>query len=255
MCGRYTLHHSTEEVAERFAVQQIVLPLTARYNIAPSQPVAVVAQGKPETQKNGEDVRWLDAMKWGLVPFWAKDPDIGNRLINARAETLAEKPAFKAALKRRRCIIPADGFYEWKREGNRRVPLRIHRSDNGLFGFAGLWEEWQSPDGSPLRTCTIVTTEPNDLMASIHNRMPAILRPEEESLWLDTSLNDVPDILKLLKPYPDAELTAHPVSRRVNSPNVDDPGCIVPVEAESVQESGGPKANERQYTLRLPDVG
>jgi len=256
MCGRYTLHHSTQEVAERFGVQQVLFPTTARYNIAPSQPVAVVTQGSMATPNNKDEVRWLEAMKWGLVPFWAKDPDIGNRLINARAETVAEKPAFRNAIKRRRCIIPGDGFYEWKRDGKVRIPMRIHRRDNGVFGFAGLWEEWESPDGSPLRTCTIITTEPNEIMAVIHDRMPAILRPEDEERWLDTSVGSVPDVLPMLKPYPADELAAHPVSRRVNAPAFDDPGCIEPVEieqveAESVRQEQPAKANERQYTLRI----
>ncbi len=219
MCGRFTLTQPAEAVAQRFGAQMILFEFGSRYNIAPSQPVAVVLQ-------NGE--RRIEACRWGLVPFWAKEPDIGNRLINARAETLAEKPAFKYSLTRRRCLIPADGFYEWRKEGNRRIPVYIRRRDGGLFAFAGLWDEWQSPDGSPLRTCTIITTEPNALVATIHNRMPAILLPEQESQWLDTSLKEPSRLLALLQPYPAEELEAYAVSTRVNNPGNDDPLCIQP---------------------------
>jgi putative SOS response-associated peptidase YedK len=172
MCGRYTMHHSSEQVTMRFCVNQTITSLPERYNIAPTQAVSVVVEG--------DGGRFLDAMQWGLVPSWAKDPGIGNKMINARAETIQEKPSFKVALARRRCLIPADGFYEWKTEGKARQPMHIRRKDGELFAFAGLWEEWRQPDGMPLRTCTIVTTTPNELMEAIHNRMPAILLPEEE---------------------------------------------------------------------------
>lgn len=220
MCGRFTLTQPAEAVAQRFGAQMVLFEPSPRYNIAPSQPVAVVMQ-------NGE--RRIEACRWGLVPFWAKDPDIGNRLINARAETLAEKPAFKYSLTRRRCLIPADGFFEWRKEGNRRIPIYIRRRDGGLFAFAGLWDEWQSPDGSPLRTCTIITTEPNALIAPIHHRMAVILLPEWESEWLDPSVKEPSRLLSLLKPYPAEELEAYPVSTRVNNPANDDPLCIQPV--------------------------
>lgn len=219
MCGRFTLTQSAQIAAERFGAQMIPFEFSPRYNIAPSQPVAVILQ-------NGE--RRLSACRWGLVPFWAKEPEIGNRLINARAETLAEKPAFKYSLTRRRCLIPADGFYEWRKEGNRRIPMYIRRRDGGLFAFAGLWDEWQSPDGFPLRTCTIITTEPNALIAPMHNRMPAILPAEHESLWLDPSLKEPARLLSLLQPYPAEELEAFAVSPRVNNPAHDDPLCIQP---------------------------
>ena len=220
MCGRFTLTQPASAVAERFGAQYVLFEFSPRYNIAPSQPVAVVIQ---------DGGRRLEACRWGLVPFWAKDPEIGNRLINARAETLAEKPAFKYSLARRRCLIPADGFYEWRKEGNRRVPMYIRRRDGGLFAFAGLWDEWQSPDGSPLRTCTIITTQPNSLIAPIHYRMPAILKPENEMLWLDPALKDPAQLLGMLRAYPEMELDAYAVSGHVNNPNHDDPMCIVPV--------------------------
>jgi putative SOS response-associated peptidase YedK len=231
MCGRFTLHHTTQEVAERFAVQQVLFPLEARYNIAPAQAVPVVANSTLA------GARWLEAMKWGLVPFWSKDPEIGNRLINARAETLAEKPAYKQALKRRRCIIPSDGFYEWKAESGGRVPHHIRRRDGELFGFAGLWEEWESPDGSPLRTCTIITVAPNELMAPIHNRMPAILRAEDEAAWLDPELKNTDAIVVMLRAYPAEEMEAYPVSRHVNAPQNDDPACLQRDEPKREQGS------------------
>lgn len=221
MCGRFALTRSSGEVAARFGVQQVLFHFSPRYNIAPSQPVATVML------EGGE--RLLTACKWGLVPFWAKDASIGNRLINARAETLTEKPAFKYALARRRCLVPADGFYEWRTEGNRRQPVYIRRRDGGLFAFAGLWEEWQSPDGSPLRTCTIITTQPNSLIAPIHHRMAVILSPDSEETWLDPSVRDPSQLLALLQPYPSEELVAYAVSPRVNNPAYDDPSCIQPI--------------------------
>ncbi|MDW8105641.1 MAG: SOS response-associated peptidase [Armatimonadota bacterium] len=219
MCGRFALTRPAEEVAVRFGAQQVLFQFGPRYNIAPSQPVAVITH---------EGERILQAMRWGLVPFWAKDPSIGNRLINARAETLLEKPSFKYAFTRRRCLVPADGFFEWRKEDGRRSPVYIRRRDGGLFAFAGLWEEWQSPDGSPLRTCTIITTEPNALIAPIHHRMAVILRPEDEALWLDHSVREVKRLMALLQPYPAEELEAYPVSPRVNNPAHDDPSCIQP---------------------------
>ncbi|MBV9865298.1 MAG: SOS response-associated peptidase [Abitibacteriaceae bacterium] len=249
MCGRFTLHHTTEEIADRFQVQQIEFSPTPRFNIAPSQPLAIVRQEK-ET-----GARLLEGYQWGLIPFWAKDPKIGQQMINARAESLADKPAYKSALTRRRCIIPADGFYEWKKldakaaangngnsnesDGKRpkaksgpRQPTLIGLHDDKIFGFAGLWEEWHSPDGSPIRTCTIITTSPNQLMASIHDRMPAILRPEDEAIWLDTNENDVPELVSLLRPYDDEAMRAHPVAKLVNSPGFDTPDCIQSIEGD-----------------------
>jgi putative SOS response-associated peptidase YedK len=221
MCGRFTLHHSTEEVVERFEIEETLFTLTPRYNIAPSQPIAAIVENSP---------RRLEGLKWGLVPFWAKDPKIGNKMINARAETLVEKPSFRQALLKRRCIIPSDGFYEWKTVSNGRVPLHIRMRDKRLFGFAGLWEEWKSPEGETLRTCTIITGEPNSLIASIHDRMAVILKPEHESIWLDTSIKDTDKLMRLLlDPYPSEEMEAYQVTRQVNSPGFEAPECIKPI--------------------------
>lgn len=222
MCGRFTLYHTPEDVAERFEAQT-ALATEPRYNIAPTQEVAVVTQ-------NG--TRHLSNFRWGLIPSWAKDPEIGSRMINARAETLAEKPSFRTALSRRRCLIPADGFYEWQAASDGakggKTPMHIHFQDNGLFAFAGLWDEWQAPDGSPLRSCTIITTTPNTVTAPIHNRMPVILRPEDEALWLDLSTTDTRELLSLLAPYSPQGMEAYPVSRQVNVPTVDGPELLAP---------------------------
>ncbi len=223
MCGRFTLYHAPDEVAERFAVNEI-LDAEARYNIAPTQNVAVVTQ-------NG--VRHLESCHWGLIPSWAKDPAVGSRMINARAETLAEKPSFRTALARRRCLIPADGFFEWQAapDGAKggKTPTYLHRRDSSLFAFAGLWDEWYAPDGSPLRSCTIITTTPNAVAAPIHDRMPVILRPEDEAFWLDPAVTEARDLLPLLVPYPADAMEAYPVSRRVNVPVTDDPQLLARV--------------------------
>ncbi len=228
MCGRYTLHHDADALAARFAAQP-ALDIEPRYNIAPTQPVAVVTN-------HADGGRRLEAFRWGLIPFWAKDPAIGNRMINARAETLAEKPAFKNALVRRRCLIPADGFYEWKKEARGRQPMYARvKTGDGLFAFAGLWEEWRDPaaekDAPPLRSCAIITVAPNALMAPIHDRMPAILRPDDEAAWLNTQNGRaLGDILPLLAPYADDAMEAFAVSRLVNAPANDDPECIEPLD-------------------------
>jgi putative SOS response-associated peptidase YedK len=221
MCGRYTQHHDPEALSARFGTQANLFETEPRYNVAPKQPVAVVV-----TEASSHE-RIVDGFQWGLVPFWAKDPDIGSKMINARAETVAEKPAFRTALSRRRCIIPADGFYEWDKTGGTRQPYHFRRRDGDLFGFAGLWEEWTAPDGSPLRTCAIITTAANETVGRIHERMPVILYGRDaEDLWLDEAVRDTGMVVPLLAPYPDAEMEAFPVSTRVNTPMTDDPDLI-----------------------------
>jgi putative SOS response-associated peptidase YedK len=208
MCGRFTRRHTAEEIAERFEVEAAAEFDEARYNIAPAQIVPIITQ---------RDARQVLACKWGLVPFWSKDPALGNKLINAKAETLAEKPSFKYALEKRRCLIPADGFFEWDKRGKPAQPLYIHRRDDGLFAFAGLWEECKLLDGQLLRTCTIITVPPNALIGAFHQRMPAILRLEDETAWLDTALKGK-DALACLQPFNDEELEAYPVSTAINNP-------------------------------------
>lgn len=221
MCGRFTLTVDPDQLREEFNFVSLPDQLTPRYNVAPSQPVAVI----PNDGKNK-----LDFFTWGLIPSWAKDPEIGNRLINARAETLIEKPSFRNAFRRRRCLIPADGFYEWKAdpEGKSKMPMYIRLRSGRPFAFAGLWENWNSPDGSQILSCTIITTTPNELMQTIHNRMPVILPPSAYQAWLQTDAVEVDRLQALLVPYATSEMIAYPVSRLVNSPNNDLPACIEP---------------------------
>ncbi|MBI3972324.1 MAG: SOS response-associated peptidase [Chloroflexi bacterium] len=223
MCGRFTLTVDPGLVARRFGAPPGEGGGTQpRYNVAPAQTVITVTD---------DGVRHLEQMRWGLIPSWAKDPKIGSRMINARAETLAEKPAFRNALKRRRCLIPADGFYEWTERAGRKQPMRITLRSGEPFAFAGLWESWTpSAEATPVRTCTIVTTSPNALMATIHHRMPVILTPEAEAIWLDPSIADPAKLLPLLVPYPADEMVAYPVSSLVNSPANDSPQLVLPLD-------------------------
>jgi len=224
MCGRYTQHHSVDDIVNLFSITEVDVEPAQRFNIAPTQQVAVVTT-------DTEGTRALDSFRWGLIPFWAKDPGIGSKMINARTETVAEKPAFKRLLSRRRCVIPADGFYEWQTiaDGKGKQPVHFHLREGALFGFAGLWDEWQQPDGEPLRTCTILTTAANALVAPVHDRMPVILpRGEVTDHWLDTTVTEADDLLPLLRPYSAEAMVAVPVSRRVNVVANDDPRLIEP---------------------------
>jgi putative SOS response-associated peptidase YedK len=225
MCGRFTLALSDEDAGQEFAQAfglAEVPNLPQRYNIAPSQAIAVVL-AEPDSS------RQLQWMQWGLVPSWAKDSAIGNKLINARAETVSEKPSFRAAFKRRRCLIPADGFYEWQYVGGRKQPYYIFLEGHQPFAFAGLWEHWQSGDGSEIRTCTIITTIANELMTPIHDRMPVILEPDDYAQWLDPKLQDPSQLQALLRPYLLPGLQGHAVSSKVNRPQFDAPECAAPI--------------------------
>lgn len=219
MCGRFALYHSTEEVADLFAVDHVAAGLIPRYNIAPGQPASVVVQHEHRT---------LEAFRWGLVPFWAKDSRIGNRLINARAETVAHKPAFRAAFRRRRCLVPASGFYEWRQAGKGKEPVYVHASQDRPLALAGLWEEWHSPDDELLHSCAIVTTAADEAMAPIHHRMPAVLDLPEVERWLSCEA-DPRELEALLLACTSAALASYPVSRQVNAPQVDTPECIQPL--------------------------
>lgn len=167
-------------------------------------------------------------MHWGLIPSWAKDPSIGNRIINARSETVAEKPSFRAAFKRRRCLIPANGFYEWKKIGKKKQPYYVRRKDGEPFAFAGLWEPWEGEDGTVIESCTILTTEPNADIRPLHNRMPVILDPSDYDQWLNPEVDELETLAPLMHPYPDGKLEAVPVSPLVNNPKNDDAQCIEP---------------------------
>lgn len=222
MCGRFTLTVDTQKLTEAFAQFEPPKELFPRYNIAPSQPVAVVAN----TGQNK-----VDFFVWGLIPSWAKDPKIGNRMINARSETLAEKPSFRTAYRRRRCLVLADGFYEWRKNPDKtKTPMYLQLKSKEPFAFAGLWEQWHSPHGDEVLSCTIITTRPNDFVAQIHNRMPVILPPQAYEQWLDPAEQQPDRLQPLLAPYPAQEMSAYPVSRVVNNPQNESPDCIAPVE-------------------------
>jgi putative SOS response-associated peptidase YedK len=219
MCGRYTLKTPVEKLAEEFGFEASSVELPPNYNVAPTQQVAAVLE------EGGE--RHLELLRWGLIPSWADDPGIGSRMINARAETAPEKPSFRRAFRERRCLIPADGFYEWRRTNGAKQPYYIRMKEGRPFAFAGLWESWKD-DGDPeIRSCTILTTGPNDLLAEIHDRMPVILPAGSYDAWLDPEA-DRDELYGLLAPYPEDEMEAYPVSRFVNSPQNNDPRCIEP---------------------------
>ncbi|HEX7503632.1 MAG TPA: SOS response-associated peptidase [Syntrophales bacterium] len=218
MCGRFTLVSPFVAVTERFHASAPP-DLRPRYNIAPGQDILCVI-------RKGE--RRLEPLRWGLIPYWAKDPAIGNRLINARAETLAEKPSFRDAFLKRRCLVVADGFFEWRPEGKRKVPVYIILKSKMPFGIAGLYETWTAPDGNELRTCTIITTDANDLVRPLHDRMPVILREDVEDRWLDPAEASCERLSSFLRPYPSGEMTAYDVSHAVNNTRHDAPDCILP---------------------------
>jgi len=225
MCGRYSLKTPADILAEHFRLSTVP-PLLPRFNIAPSHPVAVIRLPPPRRSRECVLVRW------GLIPSWAKDPAIGNRLINARAETVAEKPAFREALARSRCLVPADGYYEWQRAGRmgqRKQPFYIRLRDGRPFAFAGLWERWLGPDGTAVETCAILTTEPNESLKGIHDRMPAILASTDYDQWLDPAIRQAAFLQPLLRPYPSEETLAYPVSLRANDPAHDDADCLEPL--------------------------
>ena len=207
-------------MAKDFGVEEITDNLDPSYNIAPTQPVAVVLN---------DGIKRMVAMRWGLVPSRATDPTVASKLINARAETLTVRAAFKEPFRRRRCLVIGDGFFEWKKQGTTKTPLFFHLSPERSFGFAGLYEIWTPPLGEPLVTCTIITTEPNELVTPVHDRMPVILPKAVEDLWLDPTMDDHTRLLDLLQPYPAGEMSAYAVSQLVNSVKNDSPECIEPV--------------------------
>jgi len=219
MCGRFTLKTTPQRLRERFALAAAPDDVAPRYNIAPTQPVLVI----PNRTR-----RLLRPARWGLVPHWAADLSAGARMINARAETVATRPAFRTALERRRCLIPADGFYEWKREGRQRTPFYIRSRDDEPLAFAGLWDVWRPADGEPIASCTIVTTEANEVVGELHDRMPVILPPEAYDAWLQPTPQHADVLMPWLAPCPPEWLEAYPVSSLVNSPANEDPACIAP---------------------------
>ena len=217
MCGRYSLIADLGDLARRFEFDGDWLKFEAAYNVAPTQDALTVVGG--EARRGG-------FMRWGLIPHWAKNASIGSRMINARAETVAEKPAFRDALRRRRCLVLADGFYEWQRTGGAKRPMRITMRSGEPFAFAGLWSLWKDPDGNRIPSCAIITTAANELLRPIHDRMPVILPRELEELWLDRSIDDPGALSSVLNPYPDEEMEAFEVSTLVNSAANDGPEVI-----------------------------
>jgi putative SOS response-associated peptidase YedK len=232
MCGRFTLRAPASVIAEQFAVFAVP-PFAARFNIAPTQPVPVIRlrpAGAAAAAPNADrELVWL---RWGLVPGWAKDPAIGNRLINARAESAAEKPAFRNAMRRRRCLVLADGFYEWQHTGRKKQPYFVHLPDDRPFAFAGLWEAWEGPNHAMLETCTILTTNANELVRPLHDRMPVILPPPAYARWLDPAISDPRQLAPLLAPYPSEQIEAYPVGSAVNTAANDTPGCVEKLSEE-----------------------
>lgn len=225
MCGRFTLLVPGEELAQHFDVQETP-SLAPRYNIAPTQPVAAVRFNRDRGRRE------LVHLHWGLIPFWAKDTSMAGRMINARSETVAEKPAFRAAYKYRRCLIPASGFYEWQKQNGHKQPFYIHHAEAQPLALAGLWEHWQGADGSEIESCTILTTRPNDKIRPLHNRMPVILDPGDYDVWLHSDGQNMDELQHLLRPAPEETLEAYPIGTYVNNPQNEGPRCVAPL-AES----------------------
>ena len=218
MCGRFTLSQQAPAIASVFQLNQVP-PIEPRYNIAPTQPVATVLQTSARE-------RQFQLLRWGLIPAWAKDATMGSRLINARAETVAEKPSFRSAFRHRRCLVIADGFYEWRRQDGKKQPFYFRLQDGQPFAFAGLWETWQTPDGKKIDSCTLLTTTANSLLRSIHDRMPVILKPEDYNQWLDPQIQEPEQLQPLLQPYSSEAMVSYPVSTKVNKPTNDSLECI-----------------------------
>lgn len=222
MCGRFVSKAKKEEIEKEFKVEigngDLIVP---RYNIAPTQEIAAITEI--------ENAREISLFKWGLIPKWAKDDSIGNKLINARAETLREKPSFRDAFRSRRCIIPASGFYEWQKTSKgAKQPYYFYLKEKEIFGFAGLWEEWLNKEtGELTESCTIITTEANDILKPVHDRMPVILKTKDYEEWLNPEIKNTDELQNLLVPYPADEMSSHTVSRAVNYASEDSPELIL----------------------------
>jgi putative SOS response-associated peptidase YedK len=229
MCGRFRLSRRKQIIEEHFETADWQDDWSPRYNIAPTQPVPVIRQHPKEP------VRQLALMRWGLIPSWAHDPSAAAKMINARSETASTKPAFRDPLKFRRCLVPADGFYEWQRRGSAKQPFCFEVGDGGLFAFAGLWERWRDPSGQWVKSCAILTTTPNAVTSAIHDRMPVILDRDSYDLWLDPGMQNVAAISEMLKPYDARLMRCYPVSSRINHVANDDEECSRPVEIANKQ--------------------
>lgn len=230
MCGRYRLSRRKQILEEQFDTAPFDYDWNPRYNIAPTQPVPVIRQHLKEP------IRQIATMRWGLIPHWSKDASSAASTINARSETAATKPAFRDPLKFRRCLIPADGFYEWKRTGTAKQPYCFEVSEGELFAFAGLWDGWKNAEGQWIKTCSILTTTPNAVTSAIHDRMPVILDPSDYDLWLDPGMQNVGEISQLLKPYDSKFMRCYPVSTRINHVANDDEDCSRPAELVDTED-------------------
>ena len=226
MCGRFTLTANQQLLARRFEFQDNRLELEPNYNVAPTQNVLTVIDAG-ENRRGG-------FMRWGLIPHWAKNPAVGSPMINARAETVAQKPAFRDALRRRRCLVLADGFYEWRKMGRAKTPMRIAMESGDPFAFAGLWSIWKDPEGNAIPSCAIITTQANDLLRPIHNRMPVILPKAMEEFWLDRDVQDPHALADVLTSYPSDLMRAYPVSTLVNSARNNRPEVMEPAASDSL---------------------
>jgi putative SOS response-associated peptidase YedK len=231
MCGRYRLSRRKQIIEEHFDSVSGEEDWSPRYNVAPTQPVPIIRQHPKEPRRE------LSLVRWGLIPWWAKDASGAARMINARSETAATLPAFRDAMKSRRCIVPADGFYEWKRSGKAKQPYCFEVNDGELFAFAGLWERWKDADGKALETCSILTTTPNTVTSTVHDRMPVILAPDNYDLWLDPGFGDAAALSELLRPYDARLMRSYPVSARVNSVVNDDLQCAARVDIVQPQQA------------------
>lgn len=219
MCGRFSLTRGDRDIEEEFGVK-VPFAHKPRYNIAPTQEVLVLLD---------DGIRHIEVLRWGLIPSWTRDPQMSKAFINARAETIFQRPSFRQAAQKRRCLILADGFYEWRKTPKGKTPMYIRLKSKRPFGFAGLWESWTSPEGLTLKTCAILTTEANELMRPIHDRMPVIVPKNLEALWLNPQIHSERELAPILQPYPPEEMEAFEVSRLVNSPKHDRPECIQPI--------------------------
>jgi putative SOS response-associated peptidase YedK len=229
VCGRYRLSRRKQLVKEYFDTVSDEPEWTPRYNIAPTQPIPVIRQNPKEPRRE------LSLMRWGLIPSWAKDPSIGAQMINARSETAGTKAAFRGPLTSRRCLIPADGFYEWLRTGKAKQPYCFEVNDGELFAFAGLWDRWKDLSGRWVRSCSILTTTPNAVTSAVHDRMPVILDRADYDLWLDPGMSNVEAVSEMLKPCDAEMMRCFPVSSRVNHVANDDPECSTPIQITSIQ--------------------
>ena len=228
MCGRFRIARKKEILEEEFEADAMEdIDWVPRYNVAPGQDILTVRQH--ETQP----VRRMTAMRWGLIPSWTKDPSIAFKMINARSETVSTNAAFRDPLRSQRCLIPADGFYEWKREGKQKLPFCFTMADESVFAFAGIWDRWRNPLGQMVESCSILTTTPNELMRGVHDRMPVILSRDAYDLWLDPGMKKVEELRPLLKPYDAARMRRYSVGQRVNSVRNDDPECTLGIGVEN----------------------